>query len=313
LEPPFPKPNRTLWTLTPIEVASPLSQTLVWNAQTEATLPRNNGFWSAWQWTAEAASWLGWQSNQRSKSIENSTVRNPVETAPRELVPSWALTDWKPSHFEEQSSAHKDIALQTLSLRYSPSRTGPALWLVIAVLLGYCLLSRIPWFCLVLAGLATIGGHWLPDSLAVWFRSTWVGFAIGALIYLIRWTVTSPGLRPADRDRPEPWHPWNEPGLSNDGLSEPSGRAVVVSSIGLILSLTIGLPMIAQDPTATLQSYRNLPFGRCSLCSLEYCHGGRCEALDIVGDRSGFVCDFSSTLASFRRAFDQFWKHGTTV
>jgi hypothetical protein len=262
LEPPFPKPNRTLWTPTPIEVASPLSQTFVWNAQTEATLPRNNSFWSAWQWTAEAASWLGWQSNQRSKSIENSAVRNPVETAPRELVPSWAVTDWKPSHFPDQSSArnNSNIALQTLSLRYSPSRTGPALWLVIAFLLGYCLLPRIPWLCLVLAGLAAIGGHWLPDSLAVWFRSTWVGFAIGALVYLIHRTVTSPGLRPADRDRPEPWHPWNEPGLSNDGLSEPSGRAVVVSSIGLILSLAIGLPMLAQDPTGTLQSNRNLPF-----------------------------------------------------
>jgi hypothetical protein len=260
LESPFPKPSRTLWTPTPIAVAGPLSQTLIWNDQTEASLPRTNGFWSAWQWTAEAASWLGWHTNRRNESTQNGAVRTLAETAPRELVPSWALTDWKPSHFAEQGSTRDNIPSQPLSLRYSPSRTGPALWLVIAVLLAYCLLPTAPWLCLMLAGLAAIGGHWLPDPIAIWFRSTWVGFAIGALVYLIRRTVTSPGLRPADRDRPEPWHPWNEPGLSNDGLSEPSGRAVVVSSIGLILSLAIGLPMLAQDPTATSQSNRNLPF-----------------------------------------------------
>lgn len=261
LDPTYPKPTRTLWTPDSVLLASAPDTDLDWRRGGETSAPGIARLWSVWRWTAEAASWLGWDSVDRSENIATVSMR-AASMPPSELIPPWIATDWSRSVSTEDPAAQRGLATERLTLRSRTLHTGPALWLVIAILIAYALLQRAPWWCLAIAVAATVGGHWFPDSIAIWFRSTWVGFAVGALLYMIRWTVTATtGIRPADRlDRPETWQPWNEPGLSDDGLTDSTNRAAVITSLSLILSLAIGLPMVAQDVISSSRGLGDTPF-----------------------------------------------------
>ncbi len=261
LDPTYPKPTRTLWTPDSVLVASAPDTDLDWGRGGETSVPGVDRLWSAWRWTAEAASWLGWDSARRSENIPNVSSLRAAPMPPSELIPAWIAMDWKRSVSTDDTASQRGIATERLTLRPMPSQPGPALWLVIAILLAYALLQRAPWLCLAIAVAATVGGHWFPDSIAIWFRSTWVGLAVGALLYMVRWTATATGIRPADRlDRPETWQPWNEPGLPDDGLSDSTNRAAVITSLSLILSLAIGLPMVAQDILSPARGLGGTPF-----------------------------------------------------
>jgi hypothetical protein len=241
LEGPFPETKRILWIPDTVQVTDDSLGASARSMEKDPALAME-GIWSAWRWSTEAASWLGWNRPERGPKDQTARSTRGSALPPRTLLPGWFAEDWKRAFVGDGNA-------KVYVLQPEPSRTIPALWLVVAILLSYSLLHRAPWICLLFAVVATIAGHWFPDSLAIGFRSAWVGFSIGALIYLIVWTTASPGARPSDRQVPseQPWQPWNEPGLSNDSLSDSNHRAAIIASLGLIFSTVLGLPIFAQD------------------------------------------------------------------
>lgn len=241
---PISNTTETLWLPNSITLVNPAVSRWDWGSWNSQSLPKVDGTWSAWRWTAEAASWIGWPAGKASASI----VENNSHIPPRELIPECIGSEWQRVETITGESLNAVNRSQVWVLRSKSSNAGPTLWLVVSVLYAITMLRKFPWICLFIATAAACGGHWLPEPLAIWFRSTWVGFSLGAFAYLIWWTATSSGIHPADREqRQEPWQPWNEPGLSNDEMSGPPGRAVVATSICLTLSMALSLPMLAQD------------------------------------------------------------------
>ena len=256
IECPVASSSRTLWIPHGVVVSS-LPAKRSRPAWAEDQLPKIDSLWSAWHWTAEAASWLGWPESNGN----DSDAISPSRTPPRDLIPSWIASDWQPAISNPEIDHNDAVAPETLALRVERSPAGPALWLVIASLMAFSLLQRAPWICLLIVGAATVAGHWLPESIAIWGRSTWVGFAVGSILYLLWWTATSSGIRPMDRHRrEEPWDPWNEPGLSSDNSSDPTARAAIASSACLILSAITGLPMLAQDTASSSRVHGDFVF-----------------------------------------------------
>jgi hypothetical protein len=247
LDSPIPTSQQTLWLPQDLQLAGPPHRNWDWSYWSSPRLPKLEGVWSPWEWTGETASWLlGYV-----KSVESDGA-NTIHAPPSELIPNWIALDWLPIAIPQQTTSRtKDLGTSG-TIRTKTSSTGPALWLAVVTLLTPSLMRRTPWFVLLLAGLSTVAGHWLPEPLSIWFRSTWVGLGVGSVFYLLRWVTTSTEVRPMERyTRQAQWYPWNEPGLASDGASDESGRASIVASSTVMFLVAFGVPLIAQDITSS--------------------------------------------------------------
>jgi hypothetical protein len=232
-----------LWLPKDLELSGPPHPHWDWSQWRSQRLPKMEGMWSPWAWTGEAVSWLF----GRGKPVESDTVHANM-VPPSDLIPNWIASDWLPVSIPIASKSENHGLDQGWTLRTKTSFTGPALWLAVVTLLTPPLIRRTPWFVLLLAVVATVGGHWLPEPVSIWFRSTWVGLGVGSVLYLLRWVTTSTEVRPMERHaRQTGWYPWNEPGLANEGASDESGRSAVVVSSTVMVLMALGMPLIAQD------------------------------------------------------------------
>jgi hypothetical protein len=241
--------SRTLWVPDPYIVSRTTEASQEGSIGSAEGPAKLQGIWSSWHWTSEAADWLGcsWMAEQP----ESGSIRQRC-MPPAELVPASASQQWRAIPVAREPFPVVPDEPEIWVLRLASSPRGLALWLVISSLIALALLRRVPWICLVLVGAATIAGHWLPESFAIWARSTWMGLVLGSFLFLLSWIVRSPGIRPMDRgERRETWDPWNEPALASESLSDPAVKASIAVALCLMLSAIAGLPMVAQDPSSS--------------------------------------------------------------
>jgi hypothetical protein len=237
--------RQSLWLPKDLQLEGPPHPHWDWSFGNFERLPKMDSVWSPWSWSGEAASWLFGGGRPLESDLSNTKLAPPSE-----LIPNWIASDWLPASNPPPTTSAPEDPDTIGTIRSKSSFTGPALWLAVVTLLTPRLMTRTPWLVLLVACLATVAGHWLPEPLSVWFKSTWVGLGVGSIFYLLRSVTSSTEVRPVERHaRQAQWYPWNEPSLAGDGTPDESGRAAAVVSLSLILCVALEVPLIAQEIT----------------------------------------------------------------